>query len=64
VSPSKLTLPAASGLNTAPAAVEENRPLDMRWKKAWVATDWNGTMGGYEMKLCWMLFWVDCLYPA
>ena len=36
----------------------------MRWKKAWVATDWNGTMGGYEMKLCWMLFWVDCLYPA
>jgi len=40
--------------------VEENRPLEMRWKVAWVATEWNGTMGGYGMKLCWMHYWVDC----
>jgi len=29
----------------------KNRPLEMRWKRAWVVTEWNGSMGGYEMEL-------------
>jgi len=24
----------------------KNIPLEMRWKRAWVATEWNGTKGG------------------
>jgi len=29
----------------------KNRPLEMRWKMAWVVTEWNGSMGGYGMEL-------------